>query len=609
MSWQEEDFSQSKISLKIWKKILLLLSEHRRLFFLLIVVMICVAATDVAIPFINKIIIDNFVGQNFDVSDLALVAGINLIVIIVQTILIYCFFRLAGDLEMGFSYSLRKLAFKKLQELSFSYFDKTANGWIIARIGNDVTRLSEVVGWSLVDFAWGGSVILFICSVMFMVNWQLALIVVSVVPVIIIVSFKFQKLIYRKMQETRKQNSLITAAYAEGIYGAKTSKSLALEEQNSKEFFALSGVMRKKSIKSKIYNSLFYPIIVSLSTVSMGLLLWQGGNQMLAGFLTAGTLVMFVQYSMQFFEPIGQIARVLSDLQMAQTSAERVISLLETEVDVVDSPEVIEKYGTIWQPKEENYPTLVGDIEFKNIDFHYNIKEPILKNFNLKVKAGETIALVGETGSGKSTIVNMLCRFYEPISGEILIDGVEYRQRSLAWLHSNIGYVLQDPHLFDDTIKENIRFGNKSISDEKVQEYATLVHAHEFISELAEGYNSKVGEGGSKLSSGQKQLISFARALCADPSILILDEATSSIDSENEHLIQKAIDFILEGRTCFIVAHRLSTIVNADKILVLKKGVIQEVGNFNELMAAKKDFYKLYTKQKYEKLEEKILKG
>lgn len=609
MSWQEEDFSNDKISLNTWKNILSLAKEQHKTFYLLCGVMMVLAATDVAIPYINRIIIDNFVGQVFDTNELIFVALVNFVIILVNVLGVYLLFRLAANIEMGFSYSLRKKAFMQLQELPFSYFDKTANGWIVARVGNDITRLAEVVGWSLVDLAWGLAVICFIAVVMISVNLQLALLVLIVIPVIVIVSIKFQKLIYRKMQETRKQNSLITAAYAEGIYGVKTSKSLGLEKQNTDEFYSLTGVMRKKSITSKIYSSLFFPIIVGLSTVAVGLLMWQGGNMMISDVVTVGTLLMFVQYAMQFFEPISQIARILSELQMAQTSAERVISLLNQENEIVDSPEVIEKYGTIWEPKEENYPELIGDIEFKDIEFYYNEKEPILNNFNLKVNAGETVALVGETGSGKSTIVNMLCRFYEPISGEIKIDGVDYRKRSIGWLHSNIGYVLQSPYLFDDTIKENIRFGDESISDEEVHMYAKMVHADGFIKDLQEGYDTKAGEGGSKLSSGQKQLISFARALCADPKILVLDEATSSIDSENEHLIQQAIESVLAGRTCFIIAHRLSTIVNADRILVIKKGKIVENGDFNELMSNKRDFYKLYTKQKYEDLEKEVLKG
>lgn len=324
--------------------------------------------------------------------------------------------------------------------------------------------------------------------------------------------------------------------------------------------------------------------------------------------IAIGTLFMFTQYASSFFEPLRNISGILAQLQMAQASAERVLSLLETEPTLIDSEEVIEKYGTILEPKLEAYEPIIGDIEFKNVDFHYLESEPILKNFNLVVKPKQRIALVGETGSGKSTLVNLICRFYEPINGEILIDGVDYRQRSIGWLHHNLGYVLQSPHLFSGSVIENIRYGRLDASDEEVIEAAKLVDAHDFIMNLDEGYQTDVGEGGGRLSTGQKQLISFARAIIANPAIFILDEATSSIDTETEVVIQHAIENVLKEKTSFIIAHRLSTIVSCDRILVIKRGNVVEEGTHQELLDMKGYYHTLYTNQFKEQMEIESLK-
>jgi len=298
-----------------------------------------------------------------------------------------------------------------------------------------------------------------------------------------------------------------------------------------------------------------------------------------------------------FFEPVAQIARVIAEFQQAQASAERIIMLIETKADISDSPDVVKKYGTLFEPKKENWEPLVGDVEFDNVSFQYTDNEIVLDQFSLKVKAGSSVALVGATGSGKSTIVNLICRFYEPTKGVIRIDGTDYKDRSIGWLHSNLGYVLQSPHLFNGTIMENIRYGRLDAADEEVIHAAKLVSAHEFIMSFEEGYQTNVGEGGSKLSVGQRQLISFARALIADPKILILDEATSSIDTKTEYTIQEVINVVLKGRTSFIVAHRLSTIISADLILVIQDGKIVEQGTHKELLALEKEYYSLYKNQ------------
>jgi ATP-binding cassette subfamily B protein len=319
--------------------------------------------------------------------------------------------------------------------------------------------------------------------------------------------------------------------------------------------------------------------------------------------------VAFLSYTVQFFEPIQELARIFTEFQSAQASAERIFTMLETPLEITDRPEIIARYGDLYAPKKDRWPDLQGNIAFNNVSFAYKEGEQVLSQFNLEVHAGETLALVGETGSGKSTIVNLACRFFEPTEGQVLIDGVDYRERSLAWLQSNLGYVLQTPHLFSGTIKDNIRYGRLEAGDEEIVQAAKLVNAHEFIMKMEQGYNAEVGEGGNRLSTGEKQLVSFARAILANPRIFVLDEATSSVDTETEQKIQHAIHKVLEGRTSFIIAHRLSTIREADRILVIRQGQITEEGTHHELLEQKGYYYRLYTNQFLEEHEAQILRG
>jgi ATP-binding cassette subfamily B protein len=389
--------------------------------------------------------------------------------------------------------------------------------------------------------------------------------------------------------------------------GAKTTKTLVREERNLEEFEGLTGEMRSSSIRVAIFSSIFYPIVAALGGVGTALALWFGGKMVVSTAITYGTLVAFVTYTIQFFEPIGQIARIFAELQSAQASAERVLSMISTPLEIEDRPDVIDAYGDAFQPNLENWEPIKGDVTFRNVSFSYKEGEKVLRDFNLKVKAGETIALVGETGSGKSTIVNLICRFYEPTEGQILIDGTDYRERSQLWLQSNLGYVLQTPHLFSGTVRDNIRYGRLDATDQEIEEAAKLVNADNFISKLEKGYDTEVGEGGNRLSTGQKQLISFARAVVANPKLFVLDEATSSIDTETEQIIQKAISNVLEGRTSFIIAHRLSTIRSADRILVIVDGKVIEEGNHHQLLNKRGYYYRLYTNQFMEEEEARIM--
>lgn len=599
--FQEQDYSKS-LSLKTWKKILPFLKPFKKQMLMGVIFVILIGMLDAIYPIMTSSVLDyvDSVTNKKGILDYNVLVyfGIGFIVfLILETIFVRKFIQYAGTIEVELSYNLRKTAFEKLQSLSFSYFNNTPVGWIMARLTSDARRLSEIISWSIIDASWGIMMMTFVMIVMFFVNYKLALITLAVTPLIVIVSIVFRKLMLRLYREVRKLNSKITGAFNEGITGAKTTKTLVLENKNLKEFDQIASSMRSKSIKAIMISSLFFPIVLVLSFVGTALAIYNGGNYVLKGIISMSTLQLYISYSTMFYDPIMQLARILSELQQAQASAERIMSLLDTQPEITDKEEVIAKYGDYLEFKKENWEKIKGKIQFKNVSFYYKDGEEVLHDFNLTVNAGETVALVGETGAGKSTIVNLICRFFEPTQGTIYIDDIDYKERSLGWLHSNLGYVLQSPHLFSGTIKENIRYGRLDATDEEIIEAAKLVDAHDFIMSFENGYDTEVGEGGGRLSTGQKQLISFARAILANPALFILDEATSSIDTETEKKIQKAIEKILKGRTSFIIAHRLSTIVNSDLILVIKDGRIIEQGKHQELLNQKGYYYSLYTNQ------------
>lgn len=592
----EEEKVTQKLNLGIWKKLFKYLGEFKKGLLLLVFLMMLVAGIDSMMPLLTSYAIDNFVVKN-TTDKLIGFAIVYFVIVAFQALNVKLFIRHAGKIENYLAYHIRKLGFKRLQELSFSYYDTSSSGWLMARMTSDVARLSELISWGMIDMVWSIATMVFFIAIMFCYNVKLTLISMSVVPPLFIIGFFFQKKILKSYRHVRKLNSQLTTDFSEEAAGAKTTKTLVREEENLNEFREDADNMRFSSIRAAIFSSLFLPIVISLGSIGTGFAIWFGGNKVMVNGLSYGTFVMFISYTIQFFDPVSQLAGTIAEIQQAQASAERIISLVETEPDICDKKEVVQKYGDLFKPKKENWEKINGEIEFKNICFSYKNGEKVFDNFNLKVKKGQTIALVGETGSGKSTIVNLLCRFYEPTSGKILIDGKEYRERSLLWLQSNIGYVLQSPHLFSGTIKENIRYGKLDAADEEIINAAKLVDAHKFIMETEHGYDSEVGENGGNLSTGQKQLISFARAIIGNPAIFVLDEATSSIDTETERVIQNAIEKVLSNRTSFVVAHRLSTIVSADKILVIKKGKIHESGTHEELLKKRGYYYKLYTNQ------------
>ena len=608
MQFQEEQDYNKRFDASLWKKLLIYAKPfHKHLVFICLLMLVS-AYLDVQVPLLTKEAIDVFI-KNKTLNGFGNFAIRYSLVVLSQVACIFSFCFISGIVEVGMTHHIRKIGFLRLQELSFSFYDKTPVGYLIARMTSDTQRIGDTIGWGLIDLMWGAGYVVMSAVTMFILNWKLALVVLSVIPIITVVAMYFQKKILKSYREVRKTNSKITGAFNEGIMGAKTTKTLVREEANNEEFVALTHTMKKNSIRAALTSALLYPIVMSLGSIAIAYTLWEGGSQVFAvsAALSVGTLTAFVNYASSIFEPIVAVVRTFADLQNSQAAGERVITMLETEPEIKDSDEVQKRYGDNLDPDRSNWESIRGDIEFENVSFRYTGGEKVLKDFSLKVEAGQTIALVGETGSGKSTIVNLICRFYEPTEGRILIDGVDYRQRSQLWLQSHLGYVLQQPHLFSGTIRENIRYGRLDATDEEIERVTRMVDAEDFILKFEKGYDTDVGEGGNRLSTGQKQLISFARALIANPAIFVLDEATSSVDTETEQKSQKAIETSLKGRTSFIIAHRLSTIRSADRILVIQHGEVTESGTHKELIQKRGYYYNLYANQFREEREKAIL--
>ncbi len=512
--------------------------------------------------------------------------------ILASAVAVFVLIYLTGILGERIRYDLRKKMFEHLQELSFTYFDRTPVGWIMSRVTSDPEHIAQLVTWGLLDTTW--AVMSIAASVYFMltINWKLALIVLVTIPVLVIVAAQFKKKIIVEFRLVRKINSKITGAYNENIQGVRVVKALCREEENLREFDELSSQMYRAGYRAAWLSALFLPTVQLISALAVGSIAWYGGWQVESGSMTIGGIHAFVSYVMFMLWPVQDVARVYAEMQHAIASAERSFSLIDAVPEVADRPDAVAP-GTIR-----------GDVEFEHVDFWYEEDKPVLRDFTLKVKRGETIALVGPTGGGKSTIVNLLCRFYEPRRGTIRINGWDYTQLSLHAIQSRIGVVLQTPHLFSGTIRENIRYGRLDATDEEIVEAAKLAGAHEFIVTLEKGYDEEVGEGGVLLSVGQKQLISLARAILARPEIFVMDEATSSVDTLTEALIQRGMETLMRDRTGFVIAHRLSTIKRADRILVIEGGRIAEMGTHAELLRARGHYYRLYTRQFRHELEQ-----
>lgn len=552
---------------------------------------------DIILPLFQKYALDRYV-TNRTLDGLPLFAAAYVTVLLLQVIAnsVACY--QAGKVEMYVGRDMKRTAFDHLQTLSFSYFNQNSVGYIHSRVMSDTSRIGGLVSWSLMDGVWNLSYIVGAVAVMLTINARLALLVLILVPLTFAAAAFFQKRLVRVNRRVREINSQITGRFNEGITGAKTTKSLVIEERMERDFEAVSHDMTHTSLLSARYRALFVSVISFSGWIALALVLWRGGYLTMSGLVALGTLSVFMTYAMNMMEPIQWVVRAISDLITVQVNVERFTRLVETPSDVTDTPEVIARYGDTLSPKRENWEPLHGDVEFRDVSFRYpDGDDYVLEHFNLRVPQGTNVAIVGETGAGKSTLVNLLCRFFEPTAGQVLIDGRDARERSQLWLHSHIGYVLQTPHLFSGSVRDNLRYGRPDASDEELWEALRRVSADGVVLRMDKGLDSDVGEGGDLLSTGEKQLLSFARAILTDPAIFVLDEATSSVDTETEKRIQEAIVRLMAGRTSFVIAHRLSTIRQADVILVVKNGRIVEQGKHRELLARKGYYYRLYTRQ------------
>ena len=607
-AYEEQEYNKP-FSFQVWAKMLPFFKPYKKYFAITIGLNLLLAGIDVLVPLFQSYAIDHFIAPD-TLDGIGSFAGTYVAMILLQTIFVYVSVRAATIIEMNVGKDLKWAQFEHLQTLSFSYYNTTPVGYIHARVMSDTLRIAGMTAWGLVDMFWAFVYVISVFGIMFLLNWKLALIIMLIVPCIALLTVYFQNKILHWNRKVRKINSQITNAYNEGITGVRTSKSMVIEEDNQENFREITKQMHRAAIHSAKLNAVYIPTILLFSSVASAIVLARGGYMVQEELIQLGTLSVFISYAVVIFEPIQQLARLLADLISCQANIERVTDLLEQEPNVCDSPEVEAKYGDMFHPKKENWEEIKGDIVFEDVSFRYpDGKEYVLEHFNLHVPAGTNVAIVGETGAGKSTLVNLLGRFFEPTKGRILIDGKDYRLRSQLWLHSQIGYVLQNPHLFSGTLYDNIRYGNLDATDEEIREAARQVSADTVAEKLEKGYDSDVGESGGRLSTGEKQLISFARAILANPRIFVLDEATSSIDTQTEQLIQKATDHLLKGHTSFVIAHRLSTIRKADVILVVKDGKIIEQGSHRELLDKKGYYYELYSKQFEEEAAMGILSG
>lgn len=593
-----EDGVDKKFKKNVWLDIWRELLKEKKLLFLALFISSLQGLLEVTSSFFTKYTIDAFI-VNKDIGTLWYFSFFAIIIVITTFFFVFLYVIAGGYLEIKLCHNLRVKIFNKYQLLSLSFYDSNAVGHLISRLSSDINRLSEVISWGLTDAIWELSIFIFTIIAMLILNVRLTLIALAITPLIIIASKYINKKVLKRNRLVSKLNSQIIATYNENIQGVLTAKTLNRETLNDEDFDFLTSKMKKASIRAKRIM-VFFPFIIGfIASLGNFFVTFLGGDFVFQNIISIGTFVAFTSLLTQLMDPLSWLTGMLSEFISAQASAERVIQVFKEEVEISDSEEAKKLYGRNDLMQE----VIKGDIEFNNVSFQYKEGKPILEHFNLSVKHGQTIALVGATGAGKSTIVNLFCHFYLPTTGSITMGGYDYSNIPQKWIYDNLGYVLQTPYLFSGSIMENIRYGNRYASDEKIKNALKLVGASDFIESLKDGYETQLGEDGAVLSTGQKQLLSLARILVRNPSFFVLDEATSYIDTETEQMVQKAIELTLSGRTSFVIAHRLSTIRNASKIVIIDKGKILEMGTHEELLEKKGYYYEFYKKQFIDKKE------
>lgn len=621
MAQYREELTIEKVNLAIWGKAFKYLAKYWPLVILIIGCMAFTSFYDASfVPTTSASLIGAFknnaglvdgIQSIWDITLTPKILGITIelsfasflityiVMILLRSVAIFGTFFIMSYFQMIIMVNLRRDAFKKIQELSFSYFDKTSSGWLIARLQNDTSTVGEVMSYSLLSIFWIVFDVIFTLITMFTISWQLSLIILATTPIVGLIIFFFETRILKLHRIARNAYSYFVGWLAECISGNKTIKVMSIEDRMKKECGDVTEDIRVKRYKANCFSAFFQPSISIISAITTALIILVGPMLLMdpEGVVEISILVLFIGFVGQIYNPIQNSAEIISDLMASQASVEKIFSLIEERPTLVDSAKVIETYGGLFDNKVENFPKFKGKIEFRNVSFSYNKGIEIIHNLNLTIEKGTTVAIVGETGCGKSTTVNLLCRFYDPTSGEVLIDDVDYKLRSVGWIRSNIGYVQQNPFIFKGTLYDNVRYGKLDATNEEIVKVCKMLNLDEFINTLPQKYDTFLRDGGEELSLGQKQLISFARAIIRNPHLLILDEATSSIDTETEHEIQGAINSITKGRTSLIIAHRLSTIINSDRIIVMSEGKIVEDGNHVTLMNKKGRYYKLYMNQ------------
>ncbi|MBQ6544259.1 MAG: ABC transporter ATP-binding protein [Lachnospiraceae bacterium] len=571
--------------------------KYRLRIVLMVILGALTVLVDAAYPLFNRYALNRYVGGK-TLDTLPYFILVYIAVLLTQMVLNIVSTTMCGTQEMIVNRDLRNAAFEHLQTLSFSYYNQNSVGYIHSRVMSDTGLIGEIVSWGMMSLVWNSAYLISILVIMLVIDLRLAGYIILLLPVAAVFLTYFQRRLLVYNRKIREINSRITGDFNEGITGDRTIKVLNIEEKMRRDFETDTVDMKKTSVRASHYSALLISSMTMMSSLVLALVLWKGGSLTEEKLMQIGTLSVFLTYALEMLEPVSEIIETLSHFVSIQVNIERLTRLLAEKPDVFDTPEVVAKYGDSFRPKRENWEELHGDVEFRDVSFHYpDGEELVLSHFNLKVPAGTNVAIVGETGAGKSTLVNLVCRFFEPTEGAVLIDGRDARERSQLWLHSNIGYVLQTPHLFSGTIRDNLRYGRPEATDGEIMDALRIVSADGIVERMDKGLDSEVGEGGELLSTGEKQLLSFARAILADPRILVLDEATSSIDTVTEKAIQNAIATVIAGRTSFVIAHRLSTIVGADVILVVRDGKIIGSGTHEKLMAEKGYYYELYTKQ------------
>lgn len=522
-----------------------------------------------------------------------------IVMILVRSVAIFVLFYFQNIISMRIMVDLRRDSFRKLQELPFSYFDKNSSGWLIARMQNDTSSIGDLISWDVNAIIWALFDLTFTFITMFSVNWLYSLVVLASLPIVIIVVPLFEKEVLLRHRKARNAYSYYVGYLAETIDGAKTIKTLSSIDTVKKEADEITTDIKKKRFRAHMINGYVQPILSTLSSLTIALIIFLGlksvGSMDKASLVS--TIILFVGFVSSIYNPLQNLSEVFSEIMAGQAGAEKLMQLIEEKVTIVDTPEVIAKYGTILNPKKENYINLDGDIEFSHVSFSYNEGVEIIHDLNLKIDKGTSLAIVGETGSGKTTTVNLLCRFYEPSKGHVYINNIDYKDIGLGCLRSSIGYVQQNPYVFSGTFLDNIIYGRLDATLEDARNACKIVGIDEYIMSTPNGYNTYLPTGGGSLSQGQKQLISFARAILKNPAILILDEATSNIDPLTEVKLQEALMNITKGRTSIVIAHRLSTIVSSDRIIVFDKGKIVEDGNHETLLSRNGIYKKLYNDQ------------